>query len=144
MTPGMELKLADICKALSVETRLKIIKLLKTNGPLGAKTIALRLGVTPAAVSQHLKVLSQVGLVRSERKGFCIPYAIDEAVLDQCRRLLTETCLCGCHEARQVFSDRELQTASLERLRQFERDLQQQLDLVRKRIKTAISKPYIK
>jgi DNA-binding transcriptional ArsR family regulator len=137
----MELKLADICKALSVETRLKIIKLLKTKGPLGAKTIAAGLGVTPAAVSQHLKVLSQVGLVRSERKGFCIPYTIDEVVLGQCRRLLTETCLCGCNESEQVFPNRELQTANLETLRQIEQDLQQKLDLVRKLIKTAISNP---
>lgn len=56
----MKLKPSDICKVLSVETRLKIIKLLKTKGPLGAKDIAGYLGVTVAAISQHLKIMSQI------------------------------------------------------------------------------------
>ncbi|HBE80772.1 MAG TPA: hypothetical protein DDW65_23750, partial [Firmicutes bacterium] len=93
---GSKLEASEICKVLAAETRLKIIQLLKTKGPLGAKDIACFLGVTTAAISQHLKIMSQVGIVSSERKGFCIPYTINEDVLRQCRQLLSEVCLCGC------------------------------------------------
>ena len=130
----MELKTADICKVLSVETRLKIIKLLKTKGPQGAKTIAESLGVTPAAASQHLKILSQIGLVRSERNGFFIPYAVDDAVLHQCRKLLSEVCLCGCEES-VAPPNPAWRTADLETLQQYETKLREELDAVRERIR---------
>ena len=84
----------DMFKALSVETRLKIIKLLKTKGPLGVKNIAERIGVTPAAVSQHMKILRLSGLVRFERKGYWIPYSIDEPAMENCRQLLNKICTC--------------------------------------------------
>lgn len=129
----MDVKAADICKVLSVETRLKIIKLLKTQGPLGAKTIAESLGVTPAAASQHLKVLSQVGLVKSERKGFFIPYTLDEAVLNQCRVLLTETCLCGCDGSEQSFQA-TIRSAGRDELEKIEDDLLLKLHQVRERL----------
>jgi DNA-binding transcriptional ArsR family regulator len=122
----MELKPSEICKVLSVETRLQIIKLLKTKGPLGAKDIAGYLGVTVAAVSQHLKILSQAGVVTGERKGFCIPYTLNEEVLGQFRKLLTEVCLCGCSD---------FDSTSLEDLVKFEADLNTRLITVRERIK---------
>jgi len=84
--------LAVETKALAVETRVKIIDLLKSEGPLGAKKISELLGVTPAAVSQHLKILKQAGFVRSERNGYWIPYSIDEGALNNCREVLTEIC----------------------------------------------------
>jgi len=130
----MKLEPSQICKVLSVETRLKIIKLLKTKGPLGAKDIAAFLGVTTAAISQHLKILSQVGLVTSERKGFWIPYTINEEVLGQCRQLLAEVCLCGCNESGKS-SGEELSSASLEVLQNYQKDLEQKLKTVRERIK---------
>ncbi|MEE8480050.1 MAG: metalloregulator ArsR/SmtB family transcription factor, partial [Desulfobacterales bacterium] len=70
----MNIEPSEIFKVLSVETRVKIIELLKAQGPLGAKDIAATIGITTAAVSQHLKILKQAGLVRSERKGYWIPY----------------------------------------------------------------------
>ena len=48
---NMNLEPSEIFKALAVETRVKIIEMLKSEGPMGAKKIADRLGVTPAAVS---------------------------------------------------------------------------------------------
>ncbi len=73
---------SEMFKVLAVDTRVKIIEILKSNGPLGAKKISEMLGITPAAVSQHLKILRQSGLVRSERKGYWIPYSIDEEALE--------------------------------------------------------------
>jgi predicted transcriptional regulator len=128
----MKLKPSEICKVLSVETRLKIIKLLKTKGPLGAQDIARQLGVTTAAISQHLKIMSQVGIVSSERKGFCIPYSINEEVLSQCRQLLTEVCLCGCSESGKPDGE-AINLSSLEALRKYEKDLEHKLKAVRER-----------
>lgn len=130
----MDLKASDICKLLSVETRLKIIQILKTQGPMGAKMIAATLGVTPAAISQHLRLLSQIGLVRSERNGFFIPYTVDEGVLQQCRKLLSELCLCGCDPATDIPGP-VLNTTGLEQLKHYEQLLLERLDKVRSRIK---------
>src|SRR4030043_567258 len=113
-------------KVLSVETRVKIIDLLKANGPMGAKKIAELLAITPAAVSQHLKILRQAGLVRNERKGYWIPYSIDEAALEKCGAVLSEVCTCGCQGTCR-FSEKELNHSSLESLRKYERALQNEL-----------------
>jgi ArsR family transcriptional regulator len=130
----MKLEPSTICKVLSVETRLKIIKLLKTKGPLGAQDIAGYLGVSTAAISQHLKILRQVGIATCERRGFCIPYSINEAVLGQCRQLLAESCLCGCHEiGRPELLD--LGSASLAELQNYAQALEEQLKAVRERLK---------
>jgi DNA-binding transcriptional ArsR family regulator len=72
----MKMEHADIFKALAVPTRLRIIAILKARGPHGAKEIARLLGVTPAAASQHLRILRHAGLIRSERKGYWIPHSI--------------------------------------------------------------------
>lgn len=80
----MGLDPSEIFKVLGVETRVRIIELLKSKGPLGANNIAETLGITPSAVSQHLKILRQAGLVRSERKGYWIPYSINVEALEDC------------------------------------------------------------
>ena len=52
----MDIEPSEMFKVLGVETRVKIIDLLKSQGPLGAKKIAEMVGVTTAAASQHLKI----------------------------------------------------------------------------------------
>lgn len=130
----MRLEPSEMFKVLGVETRVKIIDLLKSRGALGSKNIAKVVGITPAAVSQHLKILRQAGLVRNERKGYWIPYTIDEEALEDCRQVLNEVCTCGC---RGVCSLREknLRSASLESLRKYERELQNELRVVREKIR---------
>ncbi len=124
---------AEIFKVLSVETRVRIIELLKTRGPAGAKELSADLGVTTAAVSQHLKILKQAGLVRSERKGYWIPYAIDARAMEHCRQLLTEVCTCGC-QGTGSFKNCEPQKSDLEALRNYENELERELAQVRQRI----------
>ncbi len=129
----------EMFKALAVETRVKIIELLKSEGPLGAKNIAGQIGVTPAAVSQHLKILRQAGLVRSERKGYWIPYSIDEEALENCGQLLSNICTCGCQE-KGNFRDIELNSASLKSLKEYEQALENELSATRERVKEIESK----
>ena len=75
-------QVADVFKALSDATRLKIIKLILAKGNnLCVGMIAQKLGITQPAVSQHLKVLKNAGLVEANRMGFHMHYyIIDDAV----------------------------------------------------------------
>lgn len=134
----MNLEPAEMFKVLSVQTRVKIIGLLKSKGPMGAKNISKILGITPAAASQHLKILRQAGLVRNERRGYWIPYSIDEKALENCGAVLSEVCTCGCQGAGE-FRERELSNANLELLRKYEKELQKELRIVRERVKEIVS-----
>jgi len=129
----------ELFKILGVDTRVKILDQLKQRGPLGAKEIANTLGISVAAVSQHLKVLKQAGLLRSERKGFWIPYSIDEEALDNCQRVVAEVCTCGCKGSGD-WKALELQDASLESLKKYQDELQRELKDIQCRIKVKISR----
>ena len=135
----MTLDPTEMFKALAVETRVKIINLLKSEGPLGAKKISELIGVTPAAVSQHLKILKQAGFVRSERNGYWIPYSIDEETLNNCREVLSEICTCGC-QGTGKFREKELSGSSLESLKKYKQEIETELKTVRVRIKELESK----
>ena len=91
-------EIADIFKALSDPTRLRIVKLLSEcgqgvceGGPLCVNAMAHRIGVTQSAVSQHLRVLRQVGLVRGERHGSFMHYSLDREGLEKYRKGFRET-----------------------------------------------------
>lgn len=130
----MKLDPSEMFKVLAVETRVKIIELLKSKGPLGAKKIAKLIGITPAAVSQHLKILRQAGLVRSERKGYWIPYSIDEKAMETWRKVLDKICSCGCGGTGK-FMQEELRSSNLESLETYEKELRNELRNIRTRIK---------
>ena len=134
----MKLEPSEMFKVLGVETRVKIIDLLKSRGPLGAKSIAGLLSITPAAVSQHLKILRQAGLVRNERKGYWIPYSIDEEALENCGQMLSEVCTCGCKDACR-YTGKELRGSDAEALKKYEKELLSELRAVRERIKEIAS-----
>ena len=124
---------SEMFKVLGVETRVRVVELLKSKGPLGVKNMAEVLGITPAAVSQHLKVLRHAGLVRNERRGYCIPYWIDEEALENCRRMLDEVCTCGCRGKGRV-KRQEPRRVGLVSLMKYEEELQKKLEDVRERI----------
>ncbi len=130
----MNIEPSEMFKVLSVETRVKILELLKGQGPLGAKGIAATIGITTAAVSQHLKILKQAGLVRSERNGYWIPYSIDEKAMEKCRKILNEVCTCGCQGIRN-FREVESERSDLESLKKYEKELNNELNTVRQRVK---------
>jgi DNA-binding transcriptional ArsR family regulator len=116
-----------------VDTRLRIIELLADKGPLGTGAIAEKLGVTPAAVSQHLTVLRHAGLVTRERRGYRVPYSVDPGGLDVCCGHLVEICSCGCGHGggRRGACEPE---STVEALRKRERELQKELKAVQKRV----------
>jgi len=85
-------ELTEIFKALSDPTRLRLVRLLgEHKGMLCVNALAHRLGVTQSAVSQHLRVLRQAGLVRGDRHGYHVHYSLDQGRLKQYRSSLRET-----------------------------------------------------
>lgn len=85
-------QLADIFKALSDPTRLRLVKLLVDyDGALCVNALARKLGVTQSAVSQHLRILRQAGLVQGERYGPFVHYSVDAEGLERYRAALSET-----------------------------------------------------
>ena len=131
----METNQAELFKILGVDSRIKIIELLKQRGPLGVNEMSKSLGITPSAVSQHLKILKHAGLVRNERKGYWIPYQIDPVALEKCGELLAQVCTCGC-KGTGGFSEAELNGAKdkVDLLRKYEEELEAELQRVRARI----------
>jgi len=125
---------AEIFKILGLDTRVRIIELLKTKGPLGVNEIAGAVGITPAAVSQHLKLLKHAGLVKSQRKGYWIPYSIDEAAMADCCGMLSNVCRCGCEATAEPIVIK-LTDTSLGSLKKYEKRLRNELRIVRARIK---------
>jgi DNA-binding transcriptional ArsR family regulator len=131
----MESKQAELFKVLAVDSRIRIIELLKQKGPLGANEMSEMLGITPSAVSQHLKILKHAGLVRNERKGYWIPYEIDPGALEKCGEFLSSVCTCGCRGTGR-YREEELSKAKdkVGLLRKYERKLQEELNKVKAQI----------
>jgi len=132
----MERKQAELFKVLGVESRIRIIDLLKQKGPLGVNKMSQLLGITPSAVSQHLKILKHAGLVRNERKGYWIPYELDPVALGECGELLSGVCTCGCEGTGRI-QEAELNRAKdkVALLRKYERELQRELKKVQAQIR---------
>jgi ArsR family transcriptional regulator len=83
---------AALFGVLADPTRLKLLRLLsqqKDTHALCVKALALRLGVTQPAVSQHLKVLKSAGLVKGERHGYHIHYFVNEEALIQAQKQIS-------------------------------------------------------
>ncbi|MFW6136335.1 MAG: ArsR/SmtB family transcription factor [Chloroflexota bacterium] len=83
-------RLAPFFKALADETRLRLVALLARQEPGSALCVgrlAAELDTTSSNVSQHLRVLKDLGLVHRERRGYRIHYFLDEERLMAYRRL---------------------------------------------------------
>ncbi len=71
---------AEVFKILSVETRLRMIGLLRERR-LCVNALAHQLNITPAAVSQHLRILRGAGIVIPEKDGYYVHYRVNAATL---------------------------------------------------------------
>ena len=68
--------LGDTFKALSDETRLRILTLLLDNEELCVCDFVGALGQTQSKISRHLRYLYHAGLVEDRREGFWMRYRI--------------------------------------------------------------------
>lgn len=75
-------------KALADESRLEILRLLGA-GEMPAGEIASHFSATRPAISQHLRVLRDAGLLRERRDGTRRMYSIDPAGFSDVRSFLS-------------------------------------------------------
>lgn len=93
----------DKLRALGDETRFNMVQLL-VKRRYCVTALARQLGISAAAVSQHLKVLRQAGLIRGEKRRYWMHYKVETAAITQLGREITawgknyrEECDChGC------------------------------------------------
>lgn len=78
-------ELARLHKALSVPVRLEILDLIAER-PLCVNAITGFLHISQPAVSQHLSVLRQAGLVRGDKRGYMVHYSLDRVRLQEFRQ----------------------------------------------------------
>ena len=96
-------ELSETLKALSDPTRLRLIGLLKRTkehldndeccngrGFYCVNALAQLLGVSQSAVSQHLRILRQVRLVRGIRHGKFMHYVVDEDGLGKFNEIMKD------------------------------------------------------
>lgn len=69
--------LADSVRIFGDSTRLAILKLL-LNSEANTKTLAKLLNMTPASVSQHLKILREAGILSCHREKNSVIYAVEK------------------------------------------------------------------
>jgi ArsR family transcriptional regulator, arsenate/arsenite/antimonite-responsive transcriptional repressor len=83
---------AALFRALADPTRLKLVKLLcrqREPSALCVNALAYRLGISQSAVSQHLRVLKALKLVKAERRGYRVHYFINKDEIKHLRTLIS-------------------------------------------------------
>ena len=79
-------RLAQMMKALAHPARISIIQhLVKTNACICGDLVD-ELGLAQATISQHLKELKNVGLIKGTIEGTSVCYCIDEKVWKQYKK----------------------------------------------------------
>jgi DNA-binding transcriptional ArsR family regulator len=75
---------ADVCQALADPTRLKLLALLGER-PRAVKDLVEATGERQAKISQHLAIMRQRGIVRTQRAGAAVHYSLaDPRILEAC------------------------------------------------------------
>jgi DNA-binding transcriptional ArsR family regulator len=79
---------ASIFAALGDETRLTLVARLATSGPLSISRLTEGTGITRQAVTRHLFVLEEAGLVRGKKSGRERLWEVERTRLEEARAWL--------------------------------------------------------
>ena len=74
--------------ALGDETRLKLVVRLCAGGPLSITNLSAKSAVSRQAITKHLEVLSDAGVVRSSRRGRERIWELEPKRLEDAQRYL--------------------------------------------------------
>ena len=85
-----ENRLANYAKALAHPARVAILKFLIRQNACVCGDIVKEIGLAQSTVSQHLKELKELGLIRGTVEGTSICYCIDQDMWQQMKRELKE------------------------------------------------------
>ncbi|MEO8678996.1 MAG: metalloregulator ArsR/SmtB family transcription factor [Vicinamibacterales bacterium] len=81
---------APVFAALGDETRLALVVRLGSAGPHSIAQLAAESHLTRQAITKHLEVLGDAGLVRSERRGRERIWNFEAAELEEARQFLDD------------------------------------------------------
>lgn len=84
-------QIVKVFKALGDETRLKILIIVSKRN-ICAKGIARHLNISEAAVSQHIKILKDAGIIVGEKNGYFVNYKLQKSVFLDLKRFIDEAC----------------------------------------------------
>lgn len=91
-------RLADLAKALGHPARIAILEFLARSDACMCGDIVEELPLSQSTVSQHLRELKKVGLIKGDIEGTRVCYCIDKQALEHARNLmdkfLTSKCCC--------------------------------------------------
>jgi DNA-binding transcriptional ArsR family regulator len=79
--------LVRVFRALSVESRVRIVQVLARR-TLCVGALSNLLGISAGAVSQHLRILRDAGLVEPDRRGYFIHYSLTPDAPARCRAVM--------------------------------------------------------
>jgi DNA-binding transcriptional ArsR family regulator len=82
-TPREERRMTELMEALCDRTRVKIIQALSSSETLAAGDLAVVIGRSRSATSQHLRVLRDLGAVVGRRNGNVVRYSLSADVNGQ-------------------------------------------------------------
>ena len=79
----------DVLRALAEPQRARIVRLVGDN-ELAAGAVAEHFDITPQAVSQHLRVLKDAGVLNERRQGTKRLYSVRPEAIESVREFLEE------------------------------------------------------
>ncbi|MBL8019106.1 MAG: winged helix-turn-helix transcriptional regulator [Leptospirales bacterium] len=83
-------QLADFAKVLSHPARVQILKTIAKRGECICGEIVEVLPLAQSTVSQHLKELKTIGLIKGETEGLKSCYCVDWKAMKKCRALFDD------------------------------------------------------
>jgi DNA-binding transcriptional ArsR family regulator len=80
----------ELWSAIGDPSRRRVLDLLVSNGAVSASWLAGRVPFSRQAVSKHLAVLEQAGLISRRKQGKEVLYQVQPGRLDQATQAMTE------------------------------------------------------
>jgi DNA-binding transcriptional ArsR family regulator len=82
-------RLAALAKAIGHPARIAILEFLIKQNSCICSDIVDELPLSQSTISQHLKALKEVGIIKGEIEGSSVCYCIDEKVWKECVQYLS-------------------------------------------------------
>jgi ArsR family transcriptional regulator len=81
-------KITKILKALSDESRVRIVNLLKAKAGVCVCEITEIINLSQPTISSHLKKLEEAGIISFKKDGLWVNYYLNEKMDPECRELI--------------------------------------------------------
>ena len=75
-------RIAELFSILGDTSRVKIVAAL-LNGPRNVQSLAETVGISPSAISHHMRGLRQMHLVRAHKQGRQVFYSLDDQHVEE-------------------------------------------------------------